>query len=216
MPDKKVLNVPAAGAEGRRGLGRREAIQALVGGIGAGIAVPALADSHPVRHHLADSASLAEADAAASAADWKPSVLDAHQSETLASLGERIVPGSARANTHRFVDRLLSVDKPENVRKFLGSMGALEGEAIRRFGHPWKALAEPQQVELLTAASTGAPGEPDASGERRPTLRDHFDNLKGWIAGAYYSSEIGMRELGWTGNVFYESFPGCTHPGGHR
>ena len=49
----------------------------------------------------------------------------------------------------------------------------------------------------------------------RLTLRDHFDLLKGWIAGAYYSSEIGMRELGWTGNVVFAEFPGCQHPGGH-
>ena len=49
----------------------------------------------------------------------------------------------------------------------------------------------------------------------RLTPRDHFDLLKGWIAGAYYSSEIGMRELGWTGNVFFETFPGCDHPDGH-
>ena len=34
--------------------------------------------------------------------------------------------------------------------------------------------------------------------------------------GAYYSSEIGMRELGWTENRFFASFPGCTHPGGHE
>jgi hypothetical protein len=47
------------------------------------------------------------------------------------------------------------------------------------------------------------------------TLRDHFDLLKGRIAGAYYSSEIGMRELGWTGNVVHATFPGCDHPGGH-
>ena len=30
------------------------------------------------------------------------------------------------------------------------------------------------------------------------------------------SSEPGMRELGWTGNVFYPELPGCTHPGGHQ
>lgn len=39
--------------------------------------------------------------------------------------------------------------------------------------------------------------------------------MKGWVVGAYYSSEVGMRELGWTGDVMFESFPGCEHPGGH-
>ena len=46
-------------------------------------------------------------------------------------------------------------------------------------------------------------------------LRDHFDHLKGWIVGAHYSSEQGMRELGWTGQSFFTSFPDCPHPGKH-
>ena len=83
--------------------------------------------------------------------------------------------------------------------------------------------------EGITAVSTAEPAEPPhfwVRGEavvvppplpkRPPTTRDRFDELKGWIAGAYYSSEIGMRELGWTGQVFFASFPGCEHPGGHR
>jgi hypothetical protein len=44
------------------------------------------------------------------------------------------------------------------------------------------------------------------------TLRDHFDHLKGWIASAYYSSEIGLKELGYTGQMFFQAFPDCTHP----
>jgi hypothetical protein len=197
-------------------MARRDAIRALVGSIGAGMTLPAVAESHPMHHHLSDASALAEADAAAAAKDWKPAFLDRHQSETLGSLAEQIVPGSTKVAVNRFVDLLLSVDSQENQRKFLSSLGALEGAAIERFARPWKGLSPSQQVELLTAVSTAAPGAKDATGVPQLTLRDHFDNLKAWISGAYYSSEIGMRELGWTGNVFYASFPGCPHPGGHR
>jgi hypothetical protein len=198
-----------------RGLGRRQAIQAMVAG-GAGIAVPGLAQVHPVHRHLASASAVAEKGVAA-AAEWRPVFLDAHQVETLTALAERIVPGSTQASVVPFIDRLLSVDTQENQRRFLGSMGALESESIKRFSRPWKSLTEAQQVELLTAVSTQAAGEKDTSGKpARRTLRDDFDNLKGWVVGAYYSSETGMRELGWTGNMFYASFPGCDHPGGHR
>jgi hypothetical protein len=128
-----------------------------------------------------------------------------------------------------FVDQLLAVDTPDNQRKFLSALGWIDGEAQARYQHPWKALTEGQQVELLTAVSTAEPAEPPhfwVRGEavivpaplpkRPPTTRDRFEELKGWIAGAYYSSEIGMRELGWTGQTFFPSFPGCEHPGGHR
>jgi hypothetical protein len=149
--------------------------------------------------------------------------------ETLVSLAERIVPGSTRAKVAPFVDQLLAVDTPDNQRKFLGALGWIDAEAQARYHHPWKALTEGQQTELLTAVSTAEPAQPPhfwVRGEavvvppplprRPPTTRDRFDELKGWIAGAYYSSEIGMRELGWTGQVFFASFPGCEHPDGHR
>jgi hypothetical protein len=198
------------------GLDRRTVIRALLGSVGAGMTLPAVAESHPVHRHLADASALTQADAAAAAKDWKPAFLDGHQSDTLVSLAEQVVPGSTSAGVTRFVDRLLSVDTQENQRKFLNALGALEGAAIDRFGRPWKALTPAQQVELLTALSIGAPGVKDASGSTPVTLRDQFDHLKGWISGAYFSSEVGMRELGWTGNVFHASFPGCPHPGGHR
>ena len=47
------------------------------------------------------------------------------------------------------------------------------------------------------------------------TLRDHFEHLKVWTTGAYYSSEAGLREMGWTGKKFFLDFPGCQHPEGH-
>jgi hypothetical protein len=216
MAEKKRLTVLAPAPATSGTMARRDVIRALVGGVGAGMTLPAVAESHPMHRHLSDAAALGEADAAAAAGDWKPAFLDAHQVETLVSLAEQVVPGSTTARVTAFVDRLLSVDTAENQRRFLNALGALERESIDRFGHPWKTLGSARQVELLTTASTAAPGAKDASGATRATLRDHFDHLKGWISGAYFSSEIGMRELGWTGNVFHASFPGCPHPDGHR
>jgi hypothetical protein len=103
----------------------------------------------------------------------------------------------------------------------------MEAECRSRFGRPWRSLTEAQQTELLTAASTAAPTREDTSwprasartaeleGDAVATLRDHFDHLKKWVVGAYYSSPAGMKELGYTGQQFFASFPGCTHPEGH-
>ena len=200
-----------------------------MGVAGAGLALPAVAEDHPVRGHLANHDRVAAADTRASVPGAKPVFLDAHQMETLTSLAERIVPGSTRARVAPFVDQLLAVDTQENQRKFVSALGWIDGEATPRYQHPWKALTAAQQVELLTAVSTAEPARPPhfwvrgeavivppPLPEAPPTARDRFDELKGWIAGAYYSSEIGMRELGWTGQTFFASFPGCEHPGGHR
>ena len=223
----KRVELPVVG-ETPKTLGRREVL-GLMGAAGVGLALPAVAQDHPVRDHLAQHDRVAAADTRASAPGAKPVFLDAHQLATLVSLAERIVPGSTRAKVAPFVDQLLAVDTPENQRKFLSALGWIDAEAQARFKHPWKALTEPQQIELLTAVSNAEFAEPPhfwVRGEavivppplpkRPPTTRDRFEELKGWIAGAYYSSEIGMRELGWTGQTFFASFPGCEHPGGHR
>lgn len=80
--------------------------------------------------------------------------------------------------------------------------------AVTKYGKPWIAIAASDQDALLRDASTAV--------ATISTMRGHFENLKEWIVGAYYSSEIGMRELGWTGNVFHQELPGCTHPDGHQ
>ena len=191
---------------------RREMLQALVASIGAGAVVPGLAADHPIGRH-AGSAGLEQADAKSQAAAYKPEFLDRHQFETLESLAERIVPGARRARSSEFIDQLLAVDAPDDQRQFLTALGAFEGRALAVARRPWKDLAEADQIAILTEASTMASGRP--SQPVMLTLRDHFDVLKGWIAGAYYSSEIGMRELGWTGTVVHPAFPGCDHPGAH-
>jgi hypothetical protein len=212
--------------------GRRRVLQGLMTGIGAGVAVPGLAAEHPVHAHLADQGRTSAADARAAAAGWKPEFLDAYQFETLSSLAERIVPGSVKVRADRFIDQLLAVDSPEHQREFLSALGGLDGEARSRYGKPWKALAEAQQTELLSDASTMPPPgrERDDQDNRPPrsglagragstggrNLRSHFEHLKGWVAGSYYSTEQGMRELGWTGNMFFASYPDCEHPDGHK
>lgn len=215
--EKKAAPIPLPvlnqAAPASSGVDRRQVLQGLLGGVGAGLAGSALAEAHPVQHHMASPTAVAEAAKKAAAPNWKPEFLDLHQHDTLAALAERIVPGSTAARSSQFIDRLLAVDTRENQQSFLGAMGAFEGEAINRFAKPWKGLTEAQQVEILTAASTLASGK---QAKAAPNLRDQFENIKGWVSGAYYSSEIGMKELGYTGQMFFESFPGCTHPDGHR
>jgi hypothetical protein len=210
----------------KRSLTRREMVRRLLAGAGA--AWPMVAASHPIHKLLADEALFSEADARMAAADWTPVFLDAHQNESLIALSESIVPGSGKAQANRFIDLLLSVDTREKQKEFLASLSAIESESQKRFGHPFAALADNQKNELLTIASkkdeqrkekeaaSGESSTEEHKGQSPPTLHDHFENLKGWISGAYYSSEAGMRELGWTGDYAFESYPACDHAEGHH
>jgi hypothetical protein len=213
------------------GLGRRDALRILAGAVGAGVAVPGLAAGHPLQRHLADHTMIAQADANAAAAAGRAAFLDQHQLKTLQALAERIVPGASKGNSAEFIDQLLAVETQANQRSFLNALGAFEGRAIAAFSRPWVALPGAEQDRILAEASTMESGVPPAPpwtpgtpiavptstpSPSRLTLRDHFDLIKGWVAGAYYSSEIGMRELGWTDSIFHAEFPGCQHPDGHR
>jgi hypothetical protein len=199
-------------------LSRREMVQRLLAGAGAGAAWPLVAASHPVFEHLGNEAILVEAEKLGTA-EWKPVFLNSQQDETLTALGETIVSGSTKAQVNRFIDLLLSVDKPENQQKFVDSLKTFEEEAQKRFGKNFPALDDKEKNLLLTNASE-KPARSDSSNSqtvgKQPTLHEHFENLKGWVSGAYYSSEVGMRELGWTGDYVFETFPGCEHPEGHR
>jgi hypothetical protein len=132
------------------------------------------------------------------------SFLDIPQRTALAELCEALVPGSHSAHSPAFIDLLLSTDSSESQKQFLTSLAAIESEAQKVFQTPIATLSQAQLHELLTGLSTQA----------HPAHK-HFANLKDWSVTAYYSSEIGMRELGWTPDRVFATIPECQHPDGH-
>jgi hypothetical protein len=206
-PSKIIPVAPAPDATSG-GMPRRAALQTLLGGVAAGVALPSIASAqHPMHTHLANPAAIDSAQQKASVAAYTPEFLDAHHAKTLGALAEAIVPGSTAARVAPFLDQLLAVESAANQRAFLGSLGAFDMAAVDKHGKAWLAVTSAEQDAILRDAST--------ADMKTSPMRAHFENLKQWIAGAYYSSEPGMRELGWTGNVFHPELPGCTHPGGH-
>ena len=191
------------------GMPRRTALQVLLGGAAGAFALPvAIEAQHPIHQNLSNPGAIEQAQQRAAVAAAAPVFLDDHQSKTLEVLAEAIVPGSTGARVGPFIDQLLAVDSGANQRAFVGALGGLDMIAINRHGKVWIGITAAQQDALLREASTA-----DA---KTSALRGHFQHLKDWIAGVYYSSEAGMRELGWDGNVVYGELPGCTHPGGHQ
>lgn len=214
----KKLDPAAPGnhSNSETGINRREMVRRLMMAGGAGFALPGIAEGHPIARHLANHGAAEKVGSAAAKTDWSPAFLDLHQSETLDVLGERIVPGSSKAQVNRFIDLLLSVDTQETQKKFIASLSAFEAESLKRFSHPYKSLTVSQQNEILTFASTAVESGATESEQHSVSLRGHFENIKSWVSGAYYSSEIGMKELGWTDQVFFTSFPGCPDSEKHQ
>jgi len=186
------------------GISRREAMQKLMSAIAAGAVAPAIAGAHPIelyRRLTEDGAGVGSGEGALGAADWKPIFLNAKQDEVLAAVSETMIPGSNGAQVDRFIDLLLSVDSAERQKGFLSSLGAADEVARGEFQHAFVELNAGDREKALTSLS-----------QRH---KEAFENLKEWIVGAYYSSEQGMKELGWDGNFAFEKYPTCEAVEGH-
>jgi hypothetical protein len=154
--------------------------------------------------------------------DWEPTFLDEHQNQTLIVLSDLIIPetdtpGAKQALVNRFIDLLLAAETPDTQRSFLNSLAYLDGLSIKRHRTGFVHLSRDGQVELLNLIAY--PHTLGTWGEKAHEFEGHahFNNLKGWISRAYYSSEIGMRELGWDGSPFHGDLQGCSHaPGQHQ
>jgi Gluconate 2-dehydrogenase subunit 3 len=187
-----------------RKVSRRELAQTLLSGLAAGLLLPGLSPLHPVYDHLRSGKVLDSADEVLASGKRKPIFLSSSQSPSLERIAEAIVPGSRKAQSAAFIDLLLSVDSAQSQQAFVASLAAFDAAADRTFHKKITALSEAQLNELLQAASIKDSGN-----------YVHFQNLKGWAVGAYYSSEIGMRELGWIPDRIFPTFPACTHAESH-
>jgi Gluconate 2-dehydrogenase subunit 3 len=205
---------------------RRALLRGLASGIAgtvAGAAAAPIAASTDVPHYAQSPSTPTPAAAEG------PRLLDEHQRRTLASIADMMVPGSTEAGVVDLIDRVSAVDSPARQRRFLNALGAFEHQARRAHGVRWIDLDEPARLKILQEASTGVEGRPRppawvkgqplvfAPTDPAPpaTPRDHFDYLRSVVATAYFATEAGMRELGWTGRAVFTSLPGCTHADEH-
>jgi hypothetical protein len=187
-----------------RTISRRDLARHLLSGIAAGMVCPGLSPLHPIHKHLQNAMLLDSSDEILVSGNYRPAFLSPSQLATLDKLSEAIVPGSHKAQSAAFIDLLLSVDAAKSQQAFMDSLSALEAAASQAFHKSIVLLTGSEVNELLQAAAA-----------KESSNRAHFENLKDWAVGAYYSSEIGMRELGWTPDRVFASYPVCGHAESH-
>jgi hypothetical protein len=182
-------------------VGRRALLQSIAGGLGVvALASPAAAHVHQAPAPAKPAAPAPGAHAATPAATPALQFLDKHAFETLAILGEQIVPGSRAAKVPEFLDRLLAVESTDTQKRFTQSLGAFEREARAAHGKPWKALTAAEANAILTTMSAAAAAEP---------TRRAFELIKGGVSETYFSTQVGMKELGWNGGVMFAAPIAC-------
>jgi hypothetical protein len=148
--------------------------------------------------------------------DWKPVFLNAQQDETLIALSETIIPatdtpGAKAALVNRFLDLVLSVLPPETQHEFMESLAWFDTGAMERYKVTFVNLSDEERQDFMNLVAW--PHTHVRWGERDANFdgHQHFDRVKGWVASAYYSSPVGLKELGWDGWPARGIFKGCEH-----
>ena len=152
--------------------------------------------------------------------DWKPAFLDDHQHATLIAVSELIIPetdtpGAKAALVDRFIDRLLAAETRAVQQQFQDSLAYVDAESFDRYHEAFRYLKPEQRTEVMSFLAyphTLVTWQDNSQSTYRGY--EHFMNLKGWISRAYYSSEAGMKTLGYDGPP-HGDFTGCDHAGGH-
>lgn len=140
----------------------------------------------------------------------KPTFLQPDEYKTAEALSECIIPrtdtpGAKDAGVALLIDRAIVVSAwlGPRCRQGLADLNVL---AAQSYGSEFVALTAEQQVAVLTPLSL----------ENETAMAKFFDLWKGLTVDAYYKTEAGLKtELGWHGNTYLRSFPGCEHPGHH-
>jgi hypothetical protein len=204
---------------------RREMIRASVL---AGAAAAALRPSMAAAQSAAQSPELTPAQRGVDASKdltapgWKPLFLDEHQNETLIVLSDLIIPatdtpGAKEALVNRYIDLVLAAETPETQKAFLNSLAYLDGESMHRFKAAFRYLSREDQDDLLHGLAYPSNGSGWTGEAAGPDVgHGHFEALKGRIMTAYYSSQIGEKELGWDGAFAHGPYLGCEHPDGNH
>ncbi len=143
---------------------------------------------------------------------YSPLFFTAQEMKTLERLSEIIIPaddhspGAAEALVNRFIDVMVSDAGGSAQRIWRNGLAAVDAEANRRYGKPFRSCEASQQDSVV---ATMAANELDPSAE----LERFFRTLKRMTIDGYYTSKIGIhQELEYQGNTAVAEFEGCTHP----
>ena len=142
---------------------------------------------------------------------YTPKFFPPHQYKTLQTLCETIIPadadcgGAIEAGAPEFIDLLTSENSDYQLRLGGGIMW-LDSACADRYGNAYLNCTPQQQKEILDLIAYRKNAEHDRS---LTQAVDFFSFLRDLTADGFFTSEIGIAYLGYVGNTYLDSFPGC-------
>lgn len=131
----------------------------------------------------------------------KPAFFNAHERLTLIALGDLIIPkdevsGSASdAKVIDFLDFIVK-DIPEHQVPLRGGLKWLDLQCLNRYDHSFIGSTTNQQVEMLEEIAYPMKVKPEMH-----QGAVFFDRLRDLVATGFYTSQLGVKDIGYVGNV---------------
>jgi gluconate 2-dehydrogenase gamma chain len=154
---------------------------------------------------------LAEERSSAPGGSYTPKFFPADQYKTLQALCQTIIPpetdsgGALEAGAPEFID-LLTSENPDFQLQLSGGLMWLDSMCADRYAHAYLDCTSEQQKEVLdlVAYRKNAIADPSLS-----QGINFFSLLRNMTADGFFTSEIGIKYLGYIGNTYLKEFPGC-------
>ena len=189
-------------------MNRRDILKSLTAGLVSGSVLRVIpAEAAEYAHHAVH----AEKEAAP-AGVYKPKYFSEHQYKTLRSLCQTIIPaddrsgGALEAGAPEFID-LLTSENADYQLTLGGGLMWLDATCVDRCGQNYLECSPVQQKEILDLISYRKNSKADPSISQGI---EFFAFLRGMTVDGYFTSEIGIKDLGYVGNTFVKGdFPGC-------
>ena len=186
---------------------RRELLRSLGATVVVGstlCAVPAEAAAYAHRMVSAEKAT-------STSGGYTAKFFSAHQYETLRALCRSIIPpdadsgGALEAGAPEFIDLLTSENKGYQKR-FGDGILWLDSTCTDRHGKSYLECTPVQQEEILNQIAFRKNANNDST--LLPGV-EFFAALRTLTADGYFTSEVGIKYLGYIGNAYVKEFPGC-------
>ena len=189
--------------------GRRKAVKAMAAGAACLPLLPVLrgfARGHAGHNHTGQAPGVEQKPAA----DFQPAFFNAHEFAIVSAVCERITPsdetpGAREARVSEFVDLMVS-HTPKLHDVYRKGLAWLDQEAQKRHQLPFVKLPAAQQDAVLRLlAEVEEPSPP------HKVAVQFFRSVRKLTIDGFYTSKIGLRELGYVGNSYFLEYKGCTH-----
>jgi|SRR5581483_4855308 len=181
---------------------RRELLRAIGASLALGAAGADLLSAQDAAHvHQMAAAAKAKG-------DYRPKCFNAHEYATLRRLAELIVPpeehskGALEAGAPEFID-LLASSNDELAAIYTGGMFWLDEQMKHRYQATFFAAKPHEQTAMLDLIAYRK--NEAANPELGPGIR-FFTWARNMVVDAYYTSKVGMDDLGFVGNGAMASF----------